>query len=547
MNKSGSLISQLFSIRNRYGKFSSQKLNLLNELSMQPVKSKKALQLYYDTLLFLIAYPDNKSIYQLASQSLQHLHTYIQSHENRKAGLFNSGITGTRLCAAFSFEIVKWLRKKHPKNIRLSSFEADDGHIQSILSVVMPKVESEILQDANATWKSWLKRFLEKGEDILDRLIAVFDETDIRPEIRDELWNAIGINVEINFASPTRLPDSLISPYYHRSLVKKNLNKQQSGVKPILVDLDEREAGQIIECGRMILVRHLREIDPITFAAARLVSYYLLPRGLAVALMGTVPERRHPIDSYMGYVVFKNGLPIAYAGSWILFDSGRIGLNVFPAYRGGESQYIFDQVLKLHAWVYKLNRFSVDPYQVGKENSEGIKSGAFFTYYHAGFRPIREEQKKLAETEALKIKSIRGYRSPASVLKKLADSRLELVLQKRAVRFDATDLSQAYANILKNKYNNNRKVAEELLFTKLADIIQIKNYHEEKLKFILKNWCILLLTNEQELRRNSGLKKILKKLFKLKAGGDEEDYIFELQLARELRKFLERIVKENVG
>ena len=122
------------------------------------------------------------------------------------------------------------------------------------------------MQDANATWKSWLKRFLEKGEDILDRLIAVFDETDIRPEIRDELWNAIGINVEINFASPTRLPDSLISPYYHRSLVKKNLNKQQSGVKPILVDLDEREAGQIIECGRMILVRHLREIDPITFA-----------------------------------------------------------------------------------------------------------------------------------------------------------------------------------------------------------------------------------------------------------------------------------------
>src|ERR1035437_7015682 len=145
MNQSGSLISQLFSIRNRYGKFSSQKLNLLNELSVQPVKSKKALQLYYDTLLFLIAYPDNKSIYQLASQSLQHLHTYIQSHENRKAGLFNSGITGTRLCAAFSFEIVKWLRKKHQKNIRLSSFEADDGHIQSILSVVMPKVESDIL------------------------------------------------------------------------------------------------------------------------------------------------------------------------------------------------------------------------------------------------------------------------------------------------------------------------------------------------------------------------------------------------------------------
>jgi hypothetical protein len=71
-----------------------------------------------------------------------------------------------------------------------------------------------------------------------------------------------------------------------------------------------------------------------------------LPRGLTIALTGMVPERRHPIDSYMGYIVFKNGLPVAYAGSWILFDSGRIGLNVFPSYRGGESQYIFEQVLK---------------------------------------------------------------------------------------------------------------------------------------------------------------------------------------------------------
>jgi hypothetical protein len=548
MNKSGSLISQLFSIRNRYGKkFSSQKLNLLNELLREPVKSKKDLQFYYDCLLFLIAYPDNKSIYMLASQSLQRLHSYIRSHERIKTSLFNSGITGTQLSAAFSFEIVKWIRKKNPSDIKLNYIEADDGHIQSILSVVMPKVESEILQDANATWKSWLKMSLNKGEDILDRLIAVFDDADIRPEIRDELWTAIGINVEINFTSQTRLPDTLITPYYHRSVIRKNFRKQQPGSKPIQVDLDETEAEQIIECGRMILVRHLREIDPITFTAPRLVSYYRLPRGLGVALMGMVPERRHPIDSYMGYLVFKNGLPIGYAGSWILFDSARIGLNIFPSFRGGESQFIFDQILNVHRWVYQLNRFSVDPYQLGKQNDEGILSGAFWVYYHAGFRPVREEQKKLAEEEAVKIKSIKGYRTPASILEKLADSRLELILQKKAVRFDATDLSLAYANIIRKKYNNNRKEAGELLFKKLAEIIQIKNYHEEKIKFTLKNWCILLLNDEKELRSNGELMKKLKKLFELKASGDEEVYISGLQKAKELRKFLERIVKENVG
>src|SRR5438093_1827405 len=117
MNKSGSLISQLFSIRNRYGKkHSSQKLNLLNALGTKPVKSKKALQSYYGSLLFLIAYPDNKTIYNLASRSLQQLQLYIQSHKKIKDSLYNSGITNTHLNAAFSFEIVKWLRSKYPKD-----------------------------------------------------------------------------------------------------------------------------------------------------------------------------------------------------------------------------------------------------------------------------------------------------------------------------------------------------------------------------------------------------------------------------------------------
>src|SRR5678809_1176509 len=99
MNKSVSLTFRLFSIRNQYGtRLSSQKTDLLNALSSEAVTSKKALQTYYETLLFLVAYPDNKSIYMLALHSLQHLNSYIQARENLKAGLFNSGITHTTLC-----------------------------------------------------------------------------------------------------------------------------------------------------------------------------------------------------------------------------------------------------------------------------------------------------------------------------------------------------------------------------------------------------------------------------------------------------------------
>jgi hypothetical protein len=103
MNRSALLISQLFSIRNRYGKnFSIQKINLLEALDSEDIKrlpvarrqrlwppvtgkaGKKAIETYYNILLFLLAYPDNQTIYQLASGALQKLQVYIASHESLK-------------------------------------------------------------------------------------------------------------------------------------------------------------------------------------------------------------------------------------------------------------------------------------------------------------------------------------------------------------------------------------------------------------------------------------------------------------------------------
>ena len=288
-------------------------------------------------------------------------------------------------------------------------------------------------------------------------------------------------------------------------------------------------------------MRQLREIDPISFTSAKLVSYYQLDRGISIALMGMVTERRHPIDSYMGYVVFKNGLPLAYAACWILFDSARIGLNVFADYRGGESAYIFQQVLKLHKQVYKLNRFTVDPYQLGKDNADGIHSGAFWMYYHAGFRPIEKLQKQLATTEAKKINETPGYRTAPAVLKKLAESRMEMVLKNKAVRFDAVDVSRAYAHIINAQFNNNRKLAETYSYKKLVNWLQLKNQHDDTMHFIVNNWAVILFNKKMELPDTMLVKKIFKNLLAMKANGREEDYINAMQQFVELRKFMEDV------
>ena len=543
MKKNESLTDQLFTIRRQFGKQdAAEKIELLNTIQLTTLKSKKDFQLYADTLLFLIAYPDNRAVYNLANQALHQLHTYIQGNESRQYRLYNTGITGTAVCAAFGFEMVKWLRKRYPSNIRISSFEAADGQIQAILSAMMSKLESEILQDSYFNWKEWIERTLLPEENLLDGLLAIFENNNSRPEVKDELWSAIGVNTEIYFTTHSVLRTSLTKPYYHTKLLRKEIQPTNSA-KPVKVKLNESEAAEIIDCSRMILVRHLREIDPISFADAKLVSYYQLARGISIALLEMTPERRHPIDSYIGYTVFKNGLPVAYAGSWLLFDSGRIGLNVFPAYRGGESQYIFQQVLQLHAQVYRLKRFTVDPYQIGNKNSDGIHSGAFWVYYHAGFRPVLKATFEIAAAEAEKIKTASAYRSPAAVLKKLAESKLELVLQKNAVRFDANDLSLAYASVLQHTYKNSRKRFEQGKEKKLAALLQIKNSEDPIMKFILQNWALLLMQDEAALQKNNALKKVLKQLFVLKATGCEADYHALLQKSNILRQLMETIVR----
>ena len=112
MTKSDTLVTRLFSIRNVYGKKSaSEKIQLLKSININALRNKRVTQSLYSTLQFLIAYPDNKTIYKLSNQLFQNLQKYIKANNKLRSGLYNSGITYTSICAAFSFEPVKWMRR----------------------------------------------------------------------------------------------------------------------------------------------------------------------------------------------------------------------------------------------------------------------------------------------------------------------------------------------------------------------------------------------------------------------------------------------------
>ena len=154
-----------------------------------------------------------------------------------------------------------------------------------------------------------------------------------------------------------------------------------------------------MDVARATLALLARETDPVTWPAVDGVRWFDLGRGMTIALYPMHPARRFALDSHVGFLLFKNGLPVAYGGGWPFLGSCRIGVNVFPAYRGGESALLFCQVLRTYAQRYGVARFVVEPYQFGAGNREGLQSGALWFYWRLGFRPVDARAAALGAAE----------------------------------------------------------------------------------------------------------------------------------------------------
>jgi hypothetical protein len=331
--------------------------------------------------------------------------------------------------------------------------------------------------------------------------------------------------------------------FYHKTELRKHPGTKglidKLITKPLKISLGEKK--QLVETSRGILCMMLRETDPVTFADEHAVELFDMGRGIDIALYPMVGERRLPFESYIGYTAFKNRLPVAYGGGWIFQQHSKIGVNVFEQYRGGESAYIFCQVLRLYHQHYNVNRFIVEPYQIGKQNMEGLKSGAFWFYYRLGFRPVSNELVSLAGIEFQKIKSGKGYRSPLSVMKKLADSNMELILNESGhQQTDPSLVSKSITVMINELFAGDRKKAEEESLNQAKKFMRIKDIRSwlpAELQS-LHNFSLLMQTFSDLSNWNEADRQKMVELIRLKGGGSELRYIREFQKHNELNKSL---------
>lgn len=424
----------------------------------------KTLTAFHDALLLLEAYPSSTELHARANNLLRHFEVltkrFLRKNKSAAQKLVNSGLKGTEAHGSFTFPLLKALCAHAPGSVFLHSFDKEGKPPGEVLRFFLPRTEFEALE-AGYTADELMTELYGKHNHLVS-LVRSMDSDALPSAVRDALFEELkvyaGITYDGNIPGRSVARGTTTEIFTHGQILKK-AEPQEVVNRPLPAPL-QLSAGQeeklVLDC-RAMLASMNRETDPLSACAEHGVTFFQLERGVSVALFSMQPQYRLPLDSYIGYVLFKNGVPHAYGGSWLYGNRALFGINIFEPFRGGESSLTILQLLRVYRQHYGIEAFSVEPYQYGKDNPEGIASGAYWFYYKMGFRSDDKRLAALAEKEFAKMQKSRSYRSAATTLKKFTASNITWKTGNAKLNPDAASVSRAATEFIRSKYAGNRE------------------------------------------------------------------------------------------
>ncbi|MGE5413471.1 MAG: hypothetical protein ACM3NW_04795, partial [Syntrophomonadaceae bacterium] len=263
---------------------------------------------------------------------------------------------------------------------------------------------------------------------LLERYERLPEDAESRAERFDSLGLPIAWELGGRAASRTKMRRPGPRPFFHDAplLPRRDVSLDATLSSPPLPlrRLSVREGARVCDMVRETTAARYREFYTFTYADPATVVAARPGRGVELFLVGVRPDRRLPLRAAYGGFVVKNAVPIGYIEGLAFLDRLEIGFNMYYTFREGESAWIYAQVLKLHRDALGATSFSIDPYQLGFENSEALASGAFWFYRKLGFRPTDRGVAALLEREERRIAADPSYRSSARTLERLVTHNL---------------------------------------------------------------------------------------------------------------------------
>jgi hypothetical protein len=462
-----------------------EKKRLLNELISYNSFKHQTFKQFHQSLLGMTAYPSSQEILDLTTRAMSKLLGQLEKNTALQNKLIGAGYLYTTVKCNFSYEKVSYIISKFPHQVFIHSASSNIETQIAILKLLLPSVEYSTIHAGEKDLKTRIAKFnTSKTITDLEWLIQSILQSDLNKKTQAVIYNQLGIFIQWKVsnqdASVSFLRGASLPIYFHTKPLEKRTNLPEiiQQKLPAPIKLTDKEKDKIIDASKLTLFYLYRETEPFTNALKEDVTLFQLDKGVSIALFGSTIDKRYSLESYIGYMVFKNNIPASYGGGWIFGERSQFGINILEAFRGAESGLIICELLRVYHQYFGVTRFVVKPYQFGLNNSEAIKTGAFWFYYKLGFRPENNTLKELALQEEKEKQLNPGYKSDISTLKKYTKSNLALTLSESSYpNYDSERLSKRITTFINTTFDGDREKALAHCFDKLKETLAIDTKH----------------------------------------------------------------------
>ncbi|HEY6122856.1 MAG TPA: hypothetical protein VIV66_23075 [Pyrinomonadaceae bacterium] len=549
------LLDQLDEAKLHFGERNAKKiLAILGRLKRSDFDDAQSLVRFHELLLFLRAYPEGPLVRKTTESLLQtfggrvrklaETGTDISSFEPPEV----SGIAGTSVSDTFTFNITRWLVQKHSSQLSFDwDWFEDENRLAETWPRFMPLLEEDAFVEANVPYVAWLRSARARMPE-LPWLINRFERLPLTDDEKSELYDSQKLYLRWRPAYGTsrtgmRLPVRKI--FYHRDklIARRDVQFREELLAPPteIFPLSRKQGRQILDMARETSTLRYRELYGFTHGDESRVLRTNLGRGVDLFLCGLPSARRLPIRAYHAAMIFKNGVPVGYFEGLSLFERMESGFNFYYGFREGETAWIYARTLNVFHHLLGVSAFSLDPYQIGFENEEGIESGAFWFYRKLGFRPVRKDLFQLTEKEELKIATRKDYRTPARALRKLAQGPMIFELNNSSEGdwdgFSVRSIGLRVQRQMASRHRGDAMQIREQSAKAIIETLEIRrsDLNDAQLKAVGELALVLNLIPDFKKWVKVEQKQVAR-IVLAKAGRDESTYLRLMQRHARLRK-----------
>jgi hypothetical protein len=449
----------------------------------------------------------------------------------------------------FSYKIVRWLVAKYPTQISIDwDWLENEDLLGATLPRFLPLLEDDAMVEAHVPFREWLRLARGRKTEIV-WLEERFESLPISDKAKAELYESLKLHVTWKFglgASRTAMRLPVKKAFFHaQPLIKRreiSLAAELNGHAIPVEKLSHGTGEKILDLARETSAVRYRELHGFTHGNPARVLRADLGRGTEAFVMGVSSENRLPLRAYHAALIFKNGVPVAYFEGLSIFERMESGFNLYYTFRDGETAWLYARILHLMRQLLGVSVFSIDPYQVGHENEEGIKSGAFWFYRKLGFRPIRPDLMKLTLAEERKMAADPWHRTSARTLRKLAAGHLLFELtpspERAWDRFEVRNIGLAVQRRMAREFSGK---PENIRTQSEAFVGRVLGLSTRKATTKSFTDLALVMAMIPNIARWSGRERSLaRRVIASKGGADEAQYLKQMQKHASLRASLIR-------